>query len=202
MKPDSHYYEPRSAVVFHHTTIAIRNSPHTDESLAQAIAEQYMADVAVGERIVTFYEGTDAESAKRAFTNNAQLIKRIRMGKVKMPVDLEESWVRALPAEQSEACARELAKRYGFTAAKRPKLDADSGVMCVAAMAVEFGQAVAAVTSVHADGAVRANDLPDLRKAREELDQLLAQVQTLTSYVDGHIERLTGPRAVAAGRPA
>lgn len=199
MKPDSHYVEPRSAVVFRHTTIAIRNSPHTDESLAQAIAEQYMADVAVGERIVTFYEGTDAESAKRAFTNNAQLIKRIRTGKVKMPVDLEESWVRALPAEQGEACARELAKRYGFTAAKSPKLDAGSGVMCVAGLAVEFGQAVAALTAVHADGAVCVKDLPELRKGRAELEQLLAQVQTLTAYVDGHIERLTGLRAVAAG---
>jgi len=51
MKPDPQYHEPRSAVVFRHTTDAIRNSGHTDSSLAQAIAEQYMADVAPAERI-------------------------------------------------------------------------------------------------------------------------------------------------------
>lgn len=202
MKSDSHYREPRSAVIFRHTKDAVRNSPHNDASLAQAIAEQYMADVAPGERIVMFYAGTDAASVERAMKNNAQLIARIRCGKVKMPVDLEESWVRALPQEQSEACAQELARRYGFTGARVPGMDVAAGVNCVASLAVEFGQTVAAVTAVHADGAVCANDLPNLRKGRAELEQLLAQVQTLTAYVDAHIERLTGPRAVAAGGTA
>lgn len=202
MKSDSHYREPRSAVIFRHTKDAVRNSPHNDASLAQAIAEQYMADVAPGERIVMFYAGTDAASVERAMKNNAQLIARIRCGKVKMPVDLEESWVRALPQEQSEACAQELARRYGFTGARVPGLDLTAGVNCVASLAVEFGQAVAAITAVHADGAVCIDDLPNILKGVTEMRQLQASAETLIAYLVGHAERLTGPRAAAAGGTA
>ena len=111
MKPDPHFHEPRSAVVFRHTADAVRNSGHTDTSLAQAIADQYTADVAPGERIVQFHAGEDADSMERALKANAQIIGRIRNGTVKMPVDLEESWVRALPAHWRDACSRELAQR-------------------------------------------------------------------------------------------
>ena len=77
MKPDPQYHEPRSAVVFRHTTDAIRNSGHTDSSLAQAIAEQYMADVAPGERILQFHTGDDADSAERALKAKATRTGRV-----------------------------------------------------------------------------------------------------------------------------
>ncbi|MGW6163841.1 hypothetical protein, partial [Bacillus altitudinis] len=106
--------------MFRHTTDAIRNSGHTDSSLAQAIAEQYMADVAPAERILHFHVGVDADSTEKALKSNGQLIARIRNGTVKMPVDLEESWVRALPPHWRDACSRELAQRYGFLGARIP----------------------------------------------------------------------------------
>lgn len=187
MKSRSQFHEPRSTTVFRHTAEATRNSNHTDASLAQAIAEQYMHDVAPGERILAFHVGTDADSMEKAQKANAQIVARIRNGTVKMPADLEESWVRALPQPWSDNCARELANRYGFIGARMPKMSPQAGVLCVGRISVEYGQTVEALANVLADGRVCPQDLPELRTAREELAQLRAAMETLSAYVDGHL---------------
>lgn len=178
MKPDPQFHEPRSAVVFRHTTDAIRNSAHTDSSLAQSIAEQYMADVAPGERILQFHVGVDADSTEKALKANGQIIARIRNGTVKMPVDLEESWVRALPPQWRDACARELARRYGFLGARIPTLEA--------------------LTNILADGRICPKDIPELRRALDEIGQLEAELITAKRYVTCHLHELA-PRAVVGG---
>lgn len=197
MKPDPQYQEPRSAVVFRHTTEAIRNSNHTDTSFAQAVADQYQADVAPGERIVQFHTGDDADSIERALKANAQILGRIRNGTVKMPVDLEESWVRALPAQWRDACSRELAQRYGFLGARIPMLEPHAGVLAVARLSVEFGHTLEALTNILADGHVCAKDVPELRRALDEMGQLEAELATARRYVTGHLQDLA-PRAIAA----
>ncbi len=197
MKSDPQFHEPRSAVVFRYTTDAIRNSAHTDTSLAQAIAEQYMADVAPGERILQFHTGSDADSVERAIKANGQIIARIRNGTVKMPVDLEESWVRALPPHWRDACSRELAQRYGFLGARIPLLEPHAGVLGVARLSVEFGHSLEALTQVLADGRICAKDIPELRRAQDELGQLQAELVTVKHYVATHLQELA-PRGVAA----
>lgn len=199
MKPDPQYQEPRSAVVFRHTTEAIRNSSHTDSSLAQAIADQYMVDVAPGERIVQFHTGEDADSIERALKANAQIIGRIRNGTVKMPVDLEESWVRALPQQWRDACSRELAQRYGFIGARSPAMEPHAGVLAVARLSVEFGHTLESLSNVLADGRICAKDVPELRRALDELGQLEAELVTARQYVTGHLQELA-PRAVHGAR--
>ncbi|HFT7528768.1 hypothetical protein [Stenotrophomonas maltophilia] len=195
MKPDPQYHEPRSAVVFRHTTDAVRNSGHTDSSLAQAIAEQYMADVAPAERILHFHVGVDADSTEKALKSNGQLIARIRNGTVKMPVDLEESWVRALPPHWRDACSRELAQRYGFLGARIPMMEPHAGVLAVARLSVEFGHTLEAITNVLADGRICPKDIPELRRALDEIGQLEAELVTAKRYVSGHLQDLA-PRAV------
>ncbi|MCS4231389.1 hypothetical protein EDF77_1899 [Stenotrophomonas maltophilia] len=187
MKSQSQFHEPRSTTVFRHTAEAIRNSSHTDASLAQVIADQYMRDVAPGERILTFHVGTDMDSMDKAHKANAQIVARIRNGTVKMPADLEESWVRALPQPWSDNCARELANRYGFIGARMPKLSPQAGVLCVGRISVEYGQTIEALANVLADGRVCVQDVPELRTAREELAQMRAAMETLAAYVDGHL---------------
>lgn len=196
MKPDPQFHEPRSAVVFRHTTDAIRNSAHTDSSLAQAIADQYMADVAPGERILQFHVGIDADSTEKALKANGQIIARIRNGTVKMPVDLEESWVRALPPQWRDACARELARRYGFLGARIPMMEPHAGVLAVARLSVEFGHTLEALTNILADGLICPKDIPELRRALDEICQLEAELITAKRYVTGHLHDLA-PRAVA-----
>ncbi len=198
MKSDPQYHEPRSAVVFRHTTDAVRNSGHTDSSLAQAIADQYLADVAPTERIVQFHTGTDADSIERALKANAQIVGRIRNGTVKMPVDLEESWVRALPTQWREACSRELAQRYGFLGARIPMMEPHAGVLAVARLSVEFGHTLEALTNILADGRICAMDIPEMRRALDEMGQLEAELTTARQYVTGHLQELA-PRAVSGG---
>ncbi|MBN5137696.1 hypothetical protein [Stenotrophomonas geniculata] len=185
-------------MVFRHTTDAIRNSAHTDSSLAQSIAEQYMADVAPGERILQFHVGVDADSTEKALKANGQIIARIRNGTVKMPVDLEESWVRALPPQWRDACARELARRYGFLGARIPMMEPHAGVLAVARLSVEFGHTLEALTNILADGRICPKDIPELRRALDEIGQLEAELITAKRYVTCHLHELA-PRAVVGG---
>lgn len=196
MKSQSQFHEPRSTTVFRHTAEAIRNSSHTDASLAQVIADQYMRDVAPGERILTFHVGTDIDSMDKAHKANAQIVARIRNGTVKMPADLEESWVRALPQPWSDNCARELANRYGFIGARMPELSPQAGVLCVGRISVEYGQTMEAIARVLADGQICAQDVPALRVAAEEMGQMGAAMWTLLAYVQGLLQLLDPSMAV------
>lgn len=197
MKPEPQFQEPRSSVVFRYTTESIRNSHHTDASFAQAVADQYMTTVAPNERVIAFHAGTCADSIEKAQKANAQLIARFRAGTVKLPVDLEEAWIQALPPPWSDDCARELAQRYGFLGARAPQMDTQAGVLGVARMSVEFGHTLQALSNVLEDGRVCPQDIPELRKARRELADLLAEVQTMACYVDGHLQQMQPMRVVS-----
>ncbi|MNM21175.1 hypothetical protein D3C81_315330 [compost metagenome] len=192
------YREPRAAVIFRHTTACIRNSQHTDASFAQLVAETYMDMVAPGERVVDFHTGTSAEQVEKALRANAQLISRFRVGTVKLPVDIEEAWVAALPSPWGEECARELAQRYGFMGARLPELEPHAGMLNASQMSIEFGESLGALAVVMADGAIDARDVPALREARHQLNDLRAELETMSATVDGHLERFAVAPALVA----
>lgn len=199
-KSQPQFREPRAAVIFRHTTACIRNSKHTDASFAQAVADAYMALVSPGERVVDFHTGFSAEESEKAQRANAQLVSRFRVGTVKLPTDLEEAWVYALPSPWGEECARELAQRYGFMGARMPELEPNAELLNVSRMSIEFGESLGALAVVMADGQVDARDVPALREARRQLNDLRAELETMAAAVDGHLERFTaGPALVASG---
>lgn len=196
------FREPRAAVIFRHTTACIRNSHHTDASFAQTVAETYMAMVAPAERVVDFHAGTDADAVEKAQRANAQLISRFRNGTVKLPVDLEEAWVSAMPSPWGEECARELAQRYGFMGARMPELQPHAGMLNASRMSIEFGNTIGALAQVMADGVVDGRDVPALRRAQRDGMDLQAEVMTILAAIEGHLQdHVAGPTlAVAGGR--
>lgn len=198
MTQQRHYVAPRAQVLFRFTTEAIRNSGLDDQSFAALVAEAYMAGVAPAERIIAFHLGTDTATIDQANKRNAKLIERFRNGTVKLPADLEEAWVAALPEPWSTDCARELARRYGFMGAKTPVGEAGS-VLSTARMCIELGESLQAMADVSSTGGADGCPLPALRRARKELQDLQAEVMTLLATLDHAIDTKTMPRAAAAG---
>ncbi len=128
MKPESHNHEPRSQVVFRYHQRVLFETGTCERSLAAAIVDNYLEAVPAAHRIVEFHVGTTAHTAEKAIKANAQIIKRYVIGAVKMPVDLEEAWVRAFPQHLRLECKRELTRRYGFLAAQAPSAEAGRAI--------------------------------------------------------------------------
>ena len=200
MTQQRHFAAPRAQVLFRFTTEAIRNSGLDDQSFAAAVAEAYMASVAPPERIVAFHVGSDMATIDQANKRNAKLIERFRNGTVKLPADLEEAWVAALPEPWRTDCARELARRYGFMGARHPERQPGS-VLSTARMCIELGESLQAMAQISPTGSADGCPLPALRKAVKEMQDLQAEVTTLLAGLDQAIEARTTPRAVAGGEP-
>lgn len=123
MKPEFQINEPRSQVVFRYHKRVLAETGTCERTLASRIADNYMSQVPVHSRIVEFHSGTTLDTADRAIKANAQIISRYVVGKVKLPADLEEAWVRAFPDGIRLDCKRELARRYGFLGAQTPSAE-------------------------------------------------------------------------------
>lgn len=174
-----HHREPRSQVIFRFTTEAVRRTEFCLRKIASRVVEGYHQAVHVSERTVEFHVGTTVDSLCEAEKANAQLLGRMMKGDARLPVDLEEAWVAALPEPYREECARELVRRQGFLAARPPNDSKGTGVTGVADLAREFAQTVEAVAPILADGRVDAHDRRHIKKALKESNDLMAVLVTL-----------------------
>ena len=86
----------------------------------------------------------------------------------------------------------------GFLGARIPMMEPHAGVLAVARLSVEFGHTLEAITNVLADGRICPKDIPELRRALDEIGQLEAELVTAKRYVSGHLQDLA-PRAVQGG---
>ena len=77
-------------------------------------------------------------------------------------------------------------------------MEPHAGVLAVARLSVEFGHTLEAITNVLADGRICPKDIPELRRALDEIGQLEAELVTAKRYVSGHLQDLA-PRAVQGG---
>ena len=77
-------------------------------------------------------------------------------------------------------------------------MEPHAGVLAVARLSVEFGHTLEALTNILADGRICPKDIPELRRALDEIGQLEAELVTAKRYVTGHLHDLA-PRAVAGG---
>lgn len=176
--------EPRSAVVFRYTQHAIHHCGLCVRKLATRIAEEYQSRVPQSLRVVAFHAGTTTASMFKAEVANAQLVGRFLSGVVKLPADLEEAWVAALPDDVQRECRRELVRRYGFMAAEMPTAPSvRSESASIADLAREFGETVSALAPVLDDGLIDARDAPHIKRALKESADLMAALVTLQAQL-------------------
>lgn len=187
MTQQRQYRAPLAAVIFDFTTQAIRNSHHDDASFAAEVAERYMEMVAPNERTTQFHVGTDADSIVKAGARNAKLISRFRDGTTKLPADLVEAWVTALPEPYSLDCRRELSRRNGFIGARIPEGTPAAQLLCSGRVMVEFGEAMQAMAALHAGGPDNGEAVERLERALKEFEDLVSEAVTMKTSLRNEI---------------
>lgn len=114
--------DTRTHVIHAHMLAALRHTALDQADFADDVARIYAARTPLHARNIEFHQhvrGTNPYDVKRA---NEQLLFRMLKpnGPVRMPVELEESVVLALPQPFRDECLAELAARYGLLAAALP----------------------------------------------------------------------------------
>jgi hypothetical protein len=170
------HHEPRSRVVLRYTREAVKRKTLRVLPFSEVVADAYLAQVQPEDRTLRFKEAGDTvDTANKARAHNCQLVDRLIKGTSReFHCDLEEFWVRALPEPFRSDCMAELVRRYGFLGA-RPLLSHEEVVSHgIPGLAKEFGETMAALAGVIADGKIDATDGPLIRRALQEGTDLMA----------------------------
>lgn len=176
--------ETRSQAIVRHVQRALRETRVTLRSIADRMVDVYHARTALDERTVEFHTGTTADAYEAAARANAQLLKRMIDGQVRLPVDLEESLVLALPAEYQRSCLRDLADRYGLLAVERPSTDAVAQQTSIGVLMKETGELMVTLAPAFADGKLDEADADVANRALPEVLDLQARLAALASLLE------------------
>ncbi len=173
----SGFQPTRSQTIFRHTHDNMKTE--TWLSISQRIVENYLERVSPDDREIAFHtEG----KADKCHTLNSQKLHRYMAEdvNVRMPVDLEESWVDALAEPYHSACLAELAARYGLLAARIPQ---GAGHAEIADLLREVGEATLELSKMLEDGKIDANDMKHLDRVRKEIRDVVAACMALDARV-------------------
>ncbi|MDY6979371.1 MAG: hypothetical protein SV201_05780 [Pseudomonadota bacterium] len=172
--------ETRNQVIARLIDEHIRVSAVSWETYSQAVVDHYHTQVPDVRRGIKFHAGGDAYKDMRA---NAQIIKRIVHDEVRMPVELEESLVEALPVEWNQRCKKELANRFGLLAARIPDPEHRTDVQGISGLLRESADVMDAIAPMLADGVIDENDMPLAKRALQEINDLDAVLATLRKQI-------------------
>ena len=173
--------------------MALRKSALTDRAYGQAVADLYMQRTPLHARTIEFHISRDPYADERA---NAQLVKRFLTDVVRMPVDLEEALVLALPEPFRNACLADLAERLNLLAAPRPAPDAARQTIHLGEMARDAGEVMIALAPMFADGRIDSNDAALARHALAAIAKTQAMLVTLEATI-----RICAMREGSEGTP-
>lgn len=170
----------RSHVIQNHV-IAYTRSGASFQTYAQNVAETYNARVRPEHREIDFKADGDPIKCIEA---NAQKVARYFDPAVnaRLPVDLEEACVLALPEPFRGRCLADLAARYGLLAVPIPTGES-ADARKVAQMMTECGEAVTELVPCIEDGAIGPEDGPRLHAAARQLLELMAAAADLLQTV-------------------
>jgi len=171
--------EPRSTTICQQVAAAMRATGTTERSFADAVVTTYHTRTALHERSVEFHAGGTADTYESGARANAQLLRRMLAGDVRMPVDLEEAIVLSMPLPYRQRCLSQLAGRYDLLAVPLPALTGGEQHAQVADMMREAGDVLQALAPMLADGQINTADRPHAAKARRELHELLTVAMAL-----------------------
>lgn len=174
--------ETRTHTIQRHVQQYLRETGTAMPTFAQNVVEQYCARVRGIHRTITFK--TDGDTYDRMRLNAQALDRMLNAGIVRLPADLEEAVVFALPEVRMQALRAELAQRYGLRAV--PILDADQPncVAHIGALARECGEAMEAISEMLKDnGSIGPEDAHQVPHALQQLDELINQASAMRLYI-------------------
>lgn len=195
----------RDDVIRAHWELAVRLSGETIETLATRAVELYHARTPARARHVPF-QALDANPYDALRANALHVRRFLGMGTptTRLPAELEEALVLALPQPFQRECLRELAARVGLLAAREPQ-PGDCALTAPADLMRECAETITALAPALADGRFTAEDAPALRAALACLADVHGAAHSLMSQIQHALNPVpvregTFPRApIAAG---
>lgn len=173
MKSAFHSTETRSEVLFRFTQRLLHETRCSMEAFAQNVVEEYHKSVPPASRDVEFKSEGDVFKCAAI---NAQKLRRYMDVDVnaRIPVDLEEAWVRGLPEPYRSECLRDLAARHGLLAVPVPGASTVTDMQSVSRLSREFGEVLEAIGPMLENGHFGPEDQAHAARAIRELEDLLA----------------------------
>lgn len=187
--------EPRSKTLARYVEQALRHTRTTERSYAAEVVELYHARTALHERTVEFHMGTTAAQVDAAMRANTQLVRRMLDGTVRLPADLEEAMVLALPEPYREDCIADLAARLDRLAVRAPSPEGAASLNTLGGWVRETGEALTKLGEMLHDGQIDQADAPLARTALKELGDVERMCLGLMAQLQGVL------RAAEQGRP-
>ena len=160
--------EPRAALIARVTREALRATGDTLRAFAARVADTYQRRTHADDRAIDFHASADPYADERA---NAQLITRMLNGETRLPADLEEAWVLALPEPQRGRLLSKLSGRYGLLAVPMAEIGTGDDTLRVCALLRETAEAVQALAPLLRDGNLHTHCAQSARAAITELRQ-------------------------------
>ncbi|HKJ89243.1 MAG TPA: hypothetical protein VKA48_12140 [Gammaproteobacteria bacterium] len=150
----------RQDVVFAATHAVMHELGWSLADLAESIAVIYCDQVPEEHRDLKLTaepkgQGVDAYYHWKESTRRQ--VERLLNGSVRMPVELEEAWIDALPSPYRERVIGQLAARLGYLAVAIPE-DSDCTVESLGEVLKEHSEAVQASAPMVADGQITEDD--------------------------------------------
>lgn len=182
--------ETRSETIFRHTNAMLHVTRTSMSSFAQQVVENYHDEVPPEARCVEFKMDGDMY---RVATTNAQKLHRYMEHEVnaRLPVDLEESWVRALCEPYRTECRRELARRYGLLDVSVPSPLFITDIETTSRLMKEVGEALVAISPALADSEINVEDARHLPAALKEIDDVISAAHSLRARLVRAQESIT-----------
>lgn len=181
---------PRAAEIITATQAALRATGGTVRRFASDVADIYRARTHEDERTVEFHATADPYADERA---NAQLITRMMAGDVRLPADLEEAWVLAIPQPHRASLMTRLAARYGLLAVPMLAGQADPTIR-VAALMRETAEAVQALAPMMTEGRLT----PECHGAARAASTELKEVEAAAASLRGQLQALMAATGAGA----
>lgn len=178
--------ESRSQTIFRHTRAMISETSITLEKFVLCLVEAHEPVTRSGGA----YRFKDTGNLIVDITANVRRVERWMKDNPsasdgRLPVDVEESWIAAMPSPYQVACKRELAARFGFLGVPIPVPGVVQDHQSLAALMREAAEAVGAIAPMlETGGGIGPEDAHLADNALEQLRDVVRECYALQSRID------------------
>lgn len=142
-------------------------------AFAAAVVEHFHATTEVTDRVVEFHVATTADNYERCAGLNTQTVRRMVSGEKRMPSDIEESLIAALPPEWAERAHTMLLDRAGLMLARKPAGGQGGAVVGPCQLMRHTADVLEPMAQALVDNVLDARDAPLCREALEAVGQVM-----------------------------
>lgn len=180
--------ETRAATIWHHVDQYLRHTRASQDDFAPEVAALYEQRTPLHARAIKFHAYAAGDNPYDVNRANAQLLFRMLKpdGPSRLPVELEEAVVLALPQPFRDECLRELAARLGLLAAPIP-VGTDTTLLQQLKSPCELLRramaAVEPITQMLENGSICADDAEHFGVALQRLADLQSACVTVTAQI-------------------